>query len=272
MRYNKVMPKRLSDTQERELCRFYETALPNGDMPTAGETAVRFGCSDGTVRNILLRHGIALRKNQGRWVSRLNDPETEQAICAQYWERLPSGFYPSYEEVAQRFGCSPAHVRDLLSRYRVPRRTNAETRERRPCKPINQPTTPAPQCACGCGLPTQWMSKDRYWTKFAKGHYRGQQRRKVQEPESAPWRQAPMKHGWKRLADQIRDRDDWRCQICWRQYVRGSGYLHVHHIDQDRSNSHPHNLISLCAKCHAPAHNNEPVRIRLATLAIRNTA
>ncbi len=96
----------------------------------------------------------------------------ELAICNYYWTRLDSGYYPSYKETGTAFGCSPAHVRDLLKKHGYQRRTNAETRDARPCKPINQPEGDAPLCACGCGLPTEWVSKERFWQKYAPGHYR----------------------------------------------------------------------------------------------------
>lgn len=265
------MNTRFLQAEELKICRLYQTPLANGDLPTALEIAQIAGCSDGTVRNILVRHGVPVRQNKGRQISKMFDKATELSICEYYWTRLPTGYYPSYKETAEHFGCSTPLIKIILNRHGAPHRTQAETRERRPCKPINQPVTPAPLCACGCGQPTQWMSKDRYWTKYAKGHYRGTQRKVVQSPDHAPWAQAPMKHGWSRLSIQIKERDHWTCQLCGRRFVQGSGYLQVHHIDQDRANNHPLNLVALCAKCHAPAHNNEPVRATLKQIAARST-
>lgn len=58
------------------------------------------------------------------------------------------------------------------------------------------------------------------------------------------------------LKEQIRKRDNYRCQQCFRHQDElynktGKKYkLHVHHIDYDKKNNKPENLISLCMSCH----------------------
>ena len=58
------------------------------------------------------------------------------------------------------------------------------------------------------------------------------------------------------LKEQIRSRDNYRCQECFRHqdelYLsNGVKYkLHIHHIDYDKKNCKPENLISLCSPCH----------------------
>ncbi len=60
----------------------------------------------------------------------------------------------------------------------------------------------------------------------------------------------------KKLKESIRERDNHRCQECFRHQselrtVTGRKYkLHVHHIDFNKSNNSSENLISLCASCH----------------------
>ena len=57
----------------------------------------------------------------------------------------------------------------------------------------------------------------------------------------------------KRIRHVIRARDEQKCTTCGtRRY--GSNNLHVHHIDCDKKNNHPDNLITLCAKCHKREH------------------
>jgi hypothetical protein len=60
--------------------------------------------------------------------------------------------------------------------------------------------------------------------------------------------------GWKVIARKIRDRDRWTCQRCHEQRQRWGNSLHVHHIDENKLNNDPTNLISLCSKCHRSAH------------------
>ena len=50
----------------------------------------------------------------------------------------------------------------------------------------------------------------------------------------------------------IRDRDGHVCQLCGEPEENRK--LDVHHIDHDRTNSDPFNLVSLCRSCHIGIH------------------
>jgi hypothetical protein len=53
------------------------------------------------------------------------------------------------------------------------------------------------------------------------------------------------------LKEQIRERDNYQCQECG-YFQKDLGYkLPVHHIDYDKKNNVPLNLISLCKSCHS---------------------
>ncbi|MDI6718405.1 MAG: HNH endonuclease signature motif containing protein [Methanomicrobiales archaeon] len=55
--------------------------------------------------------------------------------------------------------------------------------------------------------------------------------------------------GWKNVRKAILERDASRCALCG-----GSTALHIHHIDQDKTNDDPGNLLTLCGICHARVH------------------
>ena len=54
-----------------------------------------------------------------------------------------------------------------------------------------------------------------------------------------------------KLKGQIRQRDNYRCQECFRHQNELKRKLHVHHLDFNKKNNNPSNLISLCNNCHA---------------------
>jgi hypothetical protein len=53
------------------------------------------------------------------------------------------------------------------------------------------------------------------------------------------------------LKEQIRQRDGYRCQQCFRHQNELKDKLSVHHIDFNKKNNNPTNLISLCRNCHS---------------------
>lgn len=64
------------------------------------------------------------------------------------------------------------------------------------------------------------------------------------------------------LKEQIRRRDHYRCQECFRHQselrtkTNKLRKLSIHHIDYDKKNNNPNNLISLCITCHAQTNFN----------------
>jgi hypothetical protein len=66
------------------------------------------------------------------------------------------------------------------------------------------------------------------------------------EPYSVDWK--------KTLKISIRERDKYRCKICGEP--QGDEALSVHHIDYNKLNCNPDNLISLCRSCHVKTNYN----------------
>jgi len=70
----------------------------------------------------------------------------------------------------------------------------------------------------------------------------------------------PYSQDWtKDLKEQIRQRDNYQCQICFvhQEELSYKQKLDVHHIDYDKKNCNPDNLISLCKSCHVKTSNKK---------------
>jgi len=58
------------------------------------------------------------------------------------------------------------------------------------------------------------------------------------------------------LKEVIRNRDRRKCFICGKTELENKEKLIVHHIDYDKQNNDPKNLISLCRSCHQKTNHN----------------
>lgn len=58
------------------------------------------------------------------------------------------------------------------------------------------------------------------------------------------------------LKEMIRKRDNFKCRICQTNQDENERALSVHHIDYDKNNIDPSNLISLCDTCHTKTNFN----------------
>jgi hypothetical protein len=70
--------------------------------------------------------------------------------------------------------------------------------------------------------------------------------------KSKNWRgglnKQPYAAGWRIIRSMARERDHDTCQVCYSS--GGRRRLSVHHIDYNRENNSPDNLITLCGRCH----------------------
>jgi len=61
----------------------------------------------------------------------------------------------------------------------------------------------------------------------------------------------PYTHEFNReLKESVRARCDYRCQVCGKPQAGCSRALDVHHVDYDKLNVNPTNLVALCHSCH----------------------
>lgn len=66
-----------------------------------------------------------------------------------------------------------------------------------------------------------------------------------------------------RLKELIRDRDNRECQLCFISEKEVGIKFPVHHIDYDKENCDPRNLITLCRSCHGKTSSNRDKWMRL---------
>lgn len=55
----------------------------------------------------------------------------------------------------------------------------------------------------------------------------------------------------KQLKELIRYRDGYKCQICSCSEIENMAKLSIHHINYNKNDCNPENLISLCRRCHS---------------------
>lgn len=58
------------------------------------------------------------------------------------------------------------------------------------------------------------------------------------------------------LKEVIRNRDRRKCQMCKKTELENQEKLSIHHIDYNKQNNNPNNLITLCRKCHLKTNHN----------------
>ncbi len=62
----------------------------------------------------------------------------------------------------------------------------------------------------------------------------------------------PYGGGWTgTLKRSIRERDEYKCRVCGKIESDNGRFLPVHHIDYDKDNLDPKNLVVLCSSCHS---------------------
>lgn len=90
-------------------------------------------------------------------------------------------------------------------------------------------------------------------------------RKRVEDGLNNFWRggisYAPYTVDWtKTLKRSIRERDKYTCQICDKKQEDRT--FSVHHIDYNKENCNPNNLITLCINCHSKTNHNRKYWIK----------
>lgn len=97
------------------------------------------------------------------------------------------------------------------------------------------------------------------WRKKQSERYRGN--------KSPTWNGgsaiSPYPLSWKNhFKEQIRFRDDYKCQVCGCPETECKKSMPVHHIDYNKSNINKDNLITLCHSCHSKTNHHRSYWIK----------
>lgn len=183
---------------------------------------------------------------------KLSDADRAE-IVRLYSTPLDDGTWLGTTSIARRFGVAVPTIARTLRIADVKRRSAKEAHSGgKACKPVkNLPVGEAPACKCGCGEDTAWNRRKNRWNAYVVGHYT---QRLHQNPS---WEGgssfAPYTDDWIMVSRVIRHRDNYTCQRCGDARGR-RGLLHVHHVDCDKQNNDPANLVTLCPPCHMTTH------------------
>jgi len=84
--------------------------------------------------------------------------------------------------------------------------------------------------------------------------------------EEEPWSSGPELRpdgytaDWDRVSSAMRIQKSYRCEKCRVVIKDRLKLLHVHHINRDRTDNAPQNLMVLCAICHSEQDGHEHLR------------
>lgn len=237
-----------------EVVQQYTTRLPDGTWKGSKLIGRDLGMSDTTVRNILSAEGVPIRSAKeahahGKRCGRIKHTEQFDAppLCAcgcgipvhwlsnsQEWARFVTG---------HRYQDAPHKNKDWLhEQYEVLHRSAPEIAAQ-----CHVHTTTIIRHLERCGISRRDASASKI------GRFSGN-RNPAWKGGIAKWGYAPE---WKRIARIVRKRDNYACQECNALSPKQSKYLHVHHIDGDKTNNDLINLVTVCAKCHPKGKRKE---------------
>lgn len=118
-------------------------------------------------------------------------------------------------------------------------------------------------CECGCG---REVNPGR---RLIRGHLSEETLKKIKKqrkrlgPRNSNWHGGISKLPYSfdfngELKKLVMRRDNYTCQLCGSQIrkIGNKSNLHIHHIDYNKFNSDPKNLITLCLICHSKTNYN----------------
>ena len=174
--------------------------------------------------------GFCSKKCKGKYFTSINALEFTCVICGKKFQ-CTIGQHKQGHGVTCSVECRNIHLSRIKSGTRVKPRLKRKCRN---CKAQIETTRARDRkyCSCKCyASRNQNGSRNHFWnggTSF--------------EPHT------PEFNG--HLKKYIRDRDRRRCSVCNKRWIRGNTEYPVHHINYNKADSRPKNLITVCHSCH----------------------
>lgn len=173
---------------------------------------------------------------QCKGVDQSNPVERTCEVCNRHFTVSPG----KLKQSAARF-CSKGC---MSIAYKTERLGSGETKVTKKCKVCDKKfrvvKSKAKQKFCSHKCSGKWKSKSQIGEANPNWH-------------GGTWSYPPEFND--KLKQVIRCRDQHACKICDRKYKKGKRFP-VHHIDYNKQNNCPNNLITLCHTCHAKTNAN----------------
>ena len=165
--------------------------------------------------------------------------------------------------IAKETNCAISTVYSYLIKYNIPIRDASEARLLINCSGKNNPNYTTgkslkPNFCKACGKKIGYQAKRcGSCSQIGKLAYNWNNGSSF-EPYPIDWTAM--------LRETIRVRDNHQCQICGKSTKKNGRKLDVHHIDYDKNNLNPDNLISLCCSCHCKSNSNRDIYIEFFSI------
>jgi len=244
---------------ENQIIDLYTIPAESGEWTGCTTIAKKFSISPTTVHNILLRRGIKSRDyyeshaHGKRCKPIVNLPQGQPPIC-----KCGCGNQVAWNQRKNRWNLF------VIDHYRCDALYKHEEWLREQYETFHHSIDDIAQ---NCGVSSTTILKFMHAfhislrttkeTLILNGSMRGD-KNPAWKGGIAQWAYAP---DWKRIAHDIRKRDNYTCSICDIQFPKSSKLLHVHHKDRDKFNNAPSNLITVCATCHPKGKRKEKSQI-----------
>ena len=245
--YRKLTPEQISEIIHR-----YTTILPDGTWEGTTSLAKYLGVTTGTITYVLRKNGVRRRSakeshsNGKRCKPVKNIPAGDPPYCKcgcgistrwnrrkNHWNAYAEGHYrnskPYKNEIWLRTEYSDKNraISSIAAEFLVSNSTIGKFLDK-------------------FGIERQPVN---HMLKGSRGSRNGSWKGGIAKVSYSP--------DWRVVRRSIKNRDKWTCQDCGEMRTRWGIYLHVHHIDENKFNNDPNNLISLCARCHSIRHSKE---------------